>query len=309
MAAKSGDLVDGFADRVKERVAEQPFQRDTEFISRLLPLMELFGKYFDSEVNGLDQLPADGPFLLVGNHSGGMIVPDTPALLAAWHRARGVESPLVGLAFDGMFGIPGVETLMRKIGQIPASHENAAKALASGASVLVYPGGAHEAFRPWYDRNVIDFNGHRGYVKLALRTGVPVVPVVGHGGQHTLIVLSRGEAIAKRFGLERLRLGIAPLLFQLPWGVSLPGQIGLPLPAKITVEVGAPIDWSHLSPEAAEDPAIVEGCHAEVTELMQRTLDRLSRECPYPLVDRLLRLLPGSDRKRAGSGRLEADAC
>lgn len=289
---------DGYGERMEEKLAENPFQRDEAFLERLLPLMDRFARYFDAEVAGFDTLPEQGPMLLVGNHSGGVIVPDTAVTLAAWYRERGLGDPLLGLAFDGAFGVPGFETLMRKIGEIPASHENAELALNSGNSVLVYPGGAREAFRPWTERNQIVFSGHRGFIKLALRTGVPVVPVVAHGGHHTTLVLSRGEEIAKRLGMaERYRLSIAPVVFQVPWGISLPLLPGLPLPAKIKVELGPPLDWSAYGPSAADDPAIVDRCYEEITTKMQSTLDRLARELPYPLAQRLLGLLPFSGQR------------
>ena len=131
--------------------------------------MELFASWFDAEVRGLERVPEKGPVLLVGNHSGGLLVPDTSALFAAWYRHFGLERPLLGLAFDALFSVPGLKDLMRRLGEIPASPENAEAALAKGAALLVYPGGAHETFRPWSDRNLIDFGGHSGFVKLALR--------------------------------------------------------------------------------------------------------------------------------------------
>jgi len=149
-----------------------------------------------------------------------------------------------------MFAIPGVETVMRKIGQIPANPENASRALREGAAVMVYPGGAHEAFRPWGDRNKIDFAGRTGFIKLALREGVPVVPVVGHGGQESVVILARGDSVGKRLGFERFRTTVSPLMWQVPWGVSIPLFPGVPLPAKITMEILEPMDWSHHGPEA-----------------------------------------------------------
>ena len=79
---------------------------------------------------------------------------------------------------------------MRKIGQMPASMVNAKAALDEGDSVLLYPGGSYEVSRPWKDRNRIAFKGRTGFIRLALETGVPVVPVVGHGGHETTIVLT-----------------------------------------------------------------------------------------------------------------------
>lgn len=295
-------LADRLGDRVDEKVAEDPFQRDEAFIESMLPLLDLWCRYFDAKVAGFETLPQRGPMLLVGNHSGGTLVPDTAATMLAWFRERGVDDPLLGLAFDGLFGLPGFETLMRRLGQMPASHENAEQALREGNSVLVYPGGAKEAFRPWTDRNRIEFSGHRGFVRLALHTGVPVVPVVAHGGHHTTFVISRGDALAKRLGMERLQLRVAPILFQLPWGVSVPLLPGVPLPARIRVEVGPPLDWSAYGPECADDPAIVDRCYFEITTKMQATLDRLARETPYPVAQRLLGLLPFSGGRSGGKG-------
>jgi 1-acyl-sn-glycerol-3-phosphate acyltransferase len=286
--------VESWMDRTQENLTQPAFQRDRDFLEKLLPLMELFNRYFDSEVRGFHNVPAQGPMLLVGNHPGGTLVPDTTALIATWYRERGLDSPLVGLAFDGMFGIPGVESLMRKIGEVPASHSNAARALEEGAAVLVYPGGAHEAFRPWTQRNRIDLDGHKGFIKLALRARAPVVPVVGHGAHQTLVVLSRGEWLAERLGLERMRVRIAPVIWQMPWGVSMPLLPGIPLPAKITVQICKPMDWSRYGPDDADDPKVLARCYRQITGRMQRALSRLAKERPYPVLSRLGSLLPGT---------------
>lgn len=284
------DPINAWATATREQARAPAFRRDRRFIERLLPAMELFARYFDSEVRGFPRLPDSGPMLLVGNHSGGVLTPDTSALIAAWYRQRGLDAPLVGLAFDAAFTIPGFRTLMRRLGQVPASSKNAAAALADGASVLVYPGGVHEVFRPWRDRDRVDLNGRTGFVKLALRTGVPVVPVVGHGGHHTTVVLTRGERIARALRLDRIRLGVSPLLLAFPWGITTPAFPAVPLPAKITVELGEPIDWSHYGPEAADDPDIVQRCYDEITERMQSTMQRLAAETPHPIASRLRRL-------------------
>jgi len=305
-AVANDGILERLGRRVDEKVAEPAFRRDDDFLDWLLPLMEIWGRYFGAEVSGFETLPEKGPFLLVGNHSGGNLVPDTAATIAAWYRERGRDEPLLGLALDAAFAIPGFEILMRKLGQVPANHENAVRVLREGSSVLVYPGGAHEAFRPFTDRNRVDFGGHKGFVRLALRTGVPVVPVVAHGGHHTTLVLSRGESLARILGTKRLRIDVSPISLQAPWGISFGLIPGVPLPAKIRVEVGPPIDWSAYGPEAAEDPAVVDRCYAEITGRMQRTLDRLARDVPYPVVERLRELLPFTTPARWT--RAEADA-
>ena len=107
-------LVEFIGERIDENLEDPSFQRDPDFLKILLPLMELFNRYFDSEVRGFENVPDEGPMLLVGNHSGGILVPDTTALISAWYRERGLDSALVGLAFDAMFAVPGVKTLMRR---------------------------------------------------------------------------------------------------------------------------------------------------------------------------------------------------
>jgi 1-acyl-sn-glycerol-3-phosphate acyltransferase len=276
-----------WAAATEARLQEPVRQFDPEFMRKLVLKMETFTSYFGAEVRGMDRVPKS-PVLLVGNHSGGLITPDTSALYAAWYRTRGFEDPLMGLAFDGIYGVPGWGALMRKIGQMPASMDNAQVALGDGCSVLLYPGGSYEVFRPWKDRNRVVFNGRKGFIRLALQAGVPVVPVVGHGGHETTIVLARGERFAKLLSLDKVRMDGAPLLFQLPWGISTPAMLGVPLPARITVQVCEPLDWSRFGPEGANDPDVLEQCYQEITSIMQTTLDALAIENPRPLLSRFV---------------------
>jgi 1-acyl-sn-glycerol-3-phosphate acyltransferase len=280
---------------IAEKLAEPAFQRDPSYLQAIVPYMKLFASYFDAEVRDLDRVPDEGGVLLVGNHSGGGMTPDTSALWATWYEERGYDRPLIGLGFDAAFTIPVLGDVMRKIGQVPASHENAARALGEGLPLLVYPGGDHDLFRPWTERNQVDFAGRKGFVKLALEQQVPVVPVVGHGGHDAVFVLTRGEAIARMLGTDRLRLGAVPIIWQLPWGVSPPIPIYLPLPAKITVQICEPLDWSEYGPDAAENPEVVQRCHDEVIDVMQQTLDRMVEANPYPLLNRIRSWLPGAN--------------
>ena len=114
------------------------------------------------------------------------------------------------------------------------------------------------------------------------------MPIVGHGGHETTVVLTRGERFAQLLSADKMRLEGAPILLQLPWGVSSPILPGIPLPAKITVQVCEPLDWSALGAEAAEDPAVLERCYEEITSVMQTTLDALAAENPNPLLRRLV---------------------
>jgi 1-acyl-sn-glycerol-3-phosphate acyltransferase len=287
-------LIGFLAEYVQERIHGEPaLQWDPSFLEDYLPFLDYVLRYFDADVEGFEHVPEEGPVLLVGNHSGGTLVPDVSVFVAAWYRARGVESPLMALAFDAVFSLPGIGRAARKAGVMPANDDNAHEALASGAHVLVYPGGDHDAYRPWTDRNRIDFDERKGFVKLALREGVPIVPVVGHGAHESLVVIARGNSFSSALGFDRLRTTVMPLVWQLPWGISLPFVPGIPMPVKVSMEVGPATDWSHYGPDAAEDPAIVDRCYEEITGTMQGTLDRLAEAHPHPLMERLRGLLPG----------------
>jgi 1-acyl-sn-glycerol-3-phosphate acyltransferase len=122
-----------------------------------------------------------------------------------------------------------------------------------------------------------------------------VLPLVAHGSHDVIIVLSRGETLAHRLGLDRLRINVLPLVAGPPWGVA-PVQIPTwPLPAKVTVRVCEPLDWSGFGREAADDPTIVRHCYEEILGRMQANLDELVAVLPHPILARL------SDPLRRGS--------
>jgi hypothetical protein len=102
-----------------------------------------------------------------------------------------------------------------------------------------------------------------------------------------VIVLSRGDRIARTLGLKRLRVGVFPFALGLPFGL-VPLAPSVPIPTKIIVEVLDPVDWSGYPAEAAEDPDTVQSCYDEITSSMQAALDRLVDEMPHPRATRLL---------------------
>lgn len=260
--------------------------RDPGFLRTARPILELYASYFRPEVRGFDRLPERGPFLVVGNHSGGQTPPDLPVLLTSWWRERGEEEPVYALFHSFFLGLPGVGPLMARAGAIEAGREGAESILRQGGILIDYPGGDYEVFRPWWERNRVEFGGRLGFVRLALRTQVPLVPAVSVGAHETLIVLARGERIAKLLGFDRLfRIKVWPLVLGPPVGIVPGGIPTWPLPAKITVELCEPIDWtSRYGPEAAEDEVIVRRCYQELTDVMQAVLDRLAAERRFPVL-------------------------
>ena len=289
-------LLRGLSERL-DHIHDQPvFQRDPEFLRRQLSAVTRYVNYFSPEVRGDVNLPATGPALVVGNHSGLFYMPDAWVVGLEIIRRRGLDQPAYAMGYDLLFGIPVVGPFLRRIGAIPAASQAAEQALAQGGLVLVYPGGDREACRPWTQRDKIDLGDHRGFIRLALRAGVPVVPVVAHGSHDAIVVVSRGERLAKTLGLERLRIKVFPILLA-PYGLTTILTPPLPMPSAITVEFLPPMDWTSYGPEAADDEAVVAARYEEITTAMQGALDRLHAQNPHPVIRGWCNLLrPGRTR-------------
>jgi 1-acyl-sn-glycerol-3-phosphate acyltransferase len=281
--AATADLVQGVAELVRSRVpAADLDERDPDYIRESLPRLWLLASlYFRAEVRGLGNVPEEGPVLLVGNHSGGNLTPDTGVFTLAFSTYFGVERAFYQLAHNLVLSMPGL-SFLRKYGTVAASHENARKALRAGAAVLVYPGGDYEVHRPSWQGGQVDFGGRKGFLRLALDEGVPIVPVVSIGGQETSLFLSRGERLAKGLRLDKLfRLKVLPISIALPWVINVGDMAGhLPLPAKITVEALPPID---LRREFGADPDLDE-VYDHLVRQMQETLDALAAERRFPVI-------------------------
>lgn len=278
-------------------VRDQPlFQRDPEFIRRQLSAVTRYVNYFSPEVRGQAHLPASGPALVIGNHSGLFYMPDVWLVGLEIVRRRGLDQPAYAMGYDLLFGLPMVGPFLRRIGAIPAGGQAAEQGLAHGGLVLVYPGGDREACRPWTERHKVDLGGHRGFVRLALRTGVPVVPVVAYGSHDAIVIVSRGERLARALGLHHLRIQVFPILLA-PYGLTTILTPPLPMPAAIVVEFLPPLDWTSYGPGAEDDPAIVDACYDEITTTMQAALDRLHERNPHPVIRGWCNLLrPGRKR-------------
>lgn len=236
-------------------------------------------RWYRAEVRNLDNLPATGGALVVSNHSGGMFTPDVMIFSSAYYDKFGYDRPVYTLAHYGVFMGP-MDGWLRRVGVIEASRENAAAALRSGAVVLVFPGGDYDSYRPTLSANTIDFNGRTGYVRTAIETGVPIVPIVSIGGQETQFFLTRGNWLARKLGITKARMDILPLSFGFPFGFSVIFPPNLPLPAKIVTEVLEPID---IGARFGKD-ADVDEVDAHVRRVMEAALRRLADQRRFPIL-------------------------
>jgi 1-acyl-sn-glycerol-3-phosphate acyltransferase len=276
-------LLSSIGDQIRRRIPTADLdERDPDYIRENLPGMWLLASlYFRGEVRGLGNIPDEGPVLMVGNHSGGNLTPDTGIFTLAFSTYFGVERPFYQLAHNLVLSMPGLGFL-RKFGTVAASHRNANTALDSGAALLVYPGGDYEVHRPSWETAKVDFGGRKGFIRLALDKNVPIVPVVSIGGQETAFFLSRGDRLAKLLRLDKMfRLKVLPISIAPPWGLNVGDMLGhFPLPAKITVEVLPPI---HLREEFGPDPDL-DQVYEYVIDTMQEALVAMAAERRFPVL-------------------------
>jgi len=221
--------------------------------------------------------------LLVGIHSGAPFVWDAWTVGLQWWRRFGPERTLHGTAHDVLMAIPGFGQYFRSMGVLPAAPDAIATALAEGRDVAVWPGGEVDSLRPWRERDRANLAGRKGFVKMAIRAGVPIVPIATVGGADAMPVLIRGDRLSRVLRLDRIfRLKVFPLAVSLPWGIAPAVLPQFPLPAKIRTRFMPPVELDH-DPARADDDEYVDRKYHEVQDSIQRGMDALARKRALPL--------------------------
>jgi 1-acyl-sn-glycerol-3-phosphate acyltransferase len=208
-------------------------------------------------------------------------------LMYDWYRRYGTDRPAYGLAHAGVWQYFGYTSrLAVQAGAVVAQPKMAIAALQREATVLVYPGGAEDVFRPYHQRHKIEFAGRKGFIKVALRERAPIVPVISIGAHEGLIVLTdiypflaqlHERGIPWPFGIDPV---VFPIYLGLPWGISFGPLPNLPLPTKIHTRICPPIEFERYGRAAANDRDYVDRCFTLVESQMQAALDRLVAEQP-----------------------------
>ena len=256
--------------------------RDPRFIEAFQPLWAwLYEHYFHVQTEGWEQIP-EGQVMIVGSHNGGLAAPDMYMMIYDWVRRFGAERPVYGLMHPKVWqACPALADLAARAGAIAAHPKPALAALDRKASILVYPGGAQDVFRPFSQRKQVQLGDRKGFVKLALQRQLPIIPVVSWGAHETLVVLADIYPLVERLhelGMPWL-LGIDPVVFPvylgLPWGLALGPVPNIPWPRPIATRVGVPIYFDRYGAEAARDRPYVEACYRHVFHQMQQDLDHL----------------------------------
>ncbi|OZC52265.1 glycerol acyltransferase [Rhodococcus sp. RS1C4] len=239
-------------------------------------------KWFRMEIDGWDNIP-DPPVLVVGVHTGAPFVWDAWTVGAQWWRRFGEKRTLHGTAHDALMAFPVIGTVFRAMGVLPAAPDSMATALAEGRDVIVWPGGEVDSLRPWSERDVATLGGRTGFVKMAIRMGVPIVPVATVGGADAMPVLVRGDRLARVLGLDRIaRLKVFPIALSLPWIIAPAALPQIPLPAKIRTRFMPAITVDH-DPTRCEDEDYVDAKYEEVRALIQSGMDDLATKRRFPI--------------------------
>jgi 1-acyl-sn-glycerol-3-phosphate acyltransferase len=234
------------------------YGRDSELVSELQPLLDfLYERYWRVSVQGADQLPM-GSAILVANHSGALPYDGLVAALALLRERPDLREPR-WLVEDQVFHAPVLGTLFNRLGAVRACPENALRLLDEQRPVLVFPEGYQGLSKPFAQRYQLKRFGRGGFVKLALRTGAPIIPVAIVGSEET-----------------------SPLLGRIPAGFLgvpyVPVTSPMPLPARWTLRFGEPISMEGLGPDAAEDLAEVQRLTERTRESIMGMLQALLRE-------------------------------
>ncbi len=198
---------------------------------------------------------------------------DVSITLYHWLTLRGVETPAYGLTHPAAFSVPRMNMYVCKTGGLRAEPHIAIKALEHGAFVLVYPGGGDDSYRTYEKRNRVELAGHTGFIRLALRQEVPIVPIVTEGAHNTLVVLNDGRRLAQLLGLKNVER--VPIALTWPWGLTVGVVPYVPPPVRIQVQVGKPIRVRGLSAKHAHKREIVLACYEQVRQTMQAMMDDL----------------------------------
>jgi 1-acyl-sn-glycerol-3-phosphate acyltransferase len=279
-----------------ERAVEARLERATTVEGPNRTLMKVIGpfwalasdRYFRAEFEGWERLP-DRPSLLVSVHAGAALTIDAWVFVYGWYRRFGEDRILHGTAHDVLMTAPLLGDYFKASGVIPASRKGVTAALEAGHDVIVWPGGEQDSMRHWSRRNEVVLAGRRGFVKQAINSGVPIVPVATVGGGDSVFVLSEGRwlasALDKVGGLaSKLRAATLPIVAGLPFGIApeiLPSHI--PLPTKLKYEILEPIEVSD-DPARADDDAYVDEQYEAVETALQGAVDRLAEERRLPVV-------------------------
>jgi len=233
------------------------------------PLLDFYYRvWFRVDVDGIENVPSEGGALLTSNHSGAL-PPDAPMIMQAIRREHSKPRPLYMLGEHWFKGYPAVSALTAKIGLVAAHPANAQRLLSDEQRLaLVFPEGVKATRKLYWQRYKLRRFGRGGFVRTAIRAQVPIVPVAVVGAEEAMPIFAHVPLLKQLTGLPYFPIGHAFPHFGLAAALMY-------LPAKFRIEFLEPIDVSHLGPDDAEDPALVQSLADEVRGRIQERLQQM----------------------------------
>jgi 1-acyl-sn-glycerol-3-phosphate acyltransferase len=246
------------------------FGYDPRFTRTILPFFEfLYTMWWRVEASGVEQVPDQGPALIVANHSGVLPWDGVMINLAVRHEHPARRECRM-LALDMFALLPFLAPLLAQSGAVRANQENGERLLRQGELVGVFPEGVKGVGKPFKERYRLARFGRGGFVRLALRTGAPIVPCAVVGAEEIHPKIASMDWLGRPLGLPYL-----PITPTFP----LLGPLGVvPLPTKWSIDFADPIPMDAYGPEGAEDPILVNRLSEQVRSTVQHMVDsRLAR--------------------------------
>jgi 1-acyl-sn-glycerol-3-phosphate acyltransferase len=282
MSQSQADQIDGWrqrvagvADFVRRRAAgdyevdESGFDPDFH-ASVLMPVSRaVYRDWFRVRMRGLEHVPAEGPALVVANHSG--VLPlDAIMLQSGLYDEHPAHRNLRLLGADLVYAIPGLASLARKSGHTRACPAEAARLLAAGELVGVFPEGFKGIGKPFSERYQLQRFGRNGFAATAIRAGVPIIPCAIVGAEEIYPMIGNAGSLARILGLPYFP--VTPLF---PWL----GPLGaIPLPSNWIIEFCPPVPTGEYAAAGPARPAAVNELGGKVRDIIQQRIDQLVAE-------------------------------
>lgn len=234
---------------------------DWEVFQAVLPFFSfLYSTYWRIQTTGLENIPEDGRAMLVANHSGQL--PWDGSMLGTAVYLEHPAQRLVRTLYASWFPtVPFIGSLFNKLGQVLANEENGVRLLEQEQLIAVFPEGYKGVGKLFKDRYKLARFGRGGFVRMALRTGTPMIPVSIVGAEETYISLTKLDGVARMIGFP-----FFPISLTFPWL----GPLGfVPLPTRWYIDIGEPIPTDGYDPAAADNLAQVSQLTDQARNLVQ----------------------------------------
>ena len=266
----------GAADFVRRRAAgdyevdpESGFDPELNRAVLMPAARALYRGWFRVQMRGLEHVPAQGAALVVANHSGVLPV-DALMLQVGILDEHPAHRNLRLLGADLVYAVPLLGRVARASGHVPASPAEAERLLGTGELVGVFPEGFKGIGKPFSDRYQLQRFGRGGFARLALRTGVPLIPCAIVGAEEIYPMVADWPELA-----ARLKLPYFPVTPLFPWL----GPLGaIPLPSNWMIEFCDPVRTDGFTPDQCEDQDVIAELAGKVKDTIASKIDELLAE-------------------------------